>query len=281
VFSSANVVEQAGASTTTGAVINLGSTALTSSAVFTKTAAYLSGTQTEVASNTSTYLFNGESSTNASIIDTLATVENATGTNLADYIVGSASANTITAGAGVDFITSGTGADTIVVTTVAAANYDLISDFTVGSGLERDVINAPDGTFAWFGDGAANSDGVTDLISSTTVKAAKVADDQATIYTISTNSAANTFDDFLAGTDNEATMEGKIVAGMGDADGTVAADHLIIAIDDGEHTGIFKFESAGVSDDAGDVTAAEITLMVILEGVTDATTLTVDNFSFV
>jgi S-layer protein len=137
VFSSANIVEQTGASATTGVVINLGADVLTANAVFLATGAFLSGLQTTVASGTSTYLFAGESTTNVSVIDTLANIENVTGSNLADYIVGSATANTITGGAGADVMTGGTGADTFVFATgasgVVVAEADTITDFVTGT----------------------------------------------------------------------------------------------------------------------------------------------------
>jgi Ca2+-binding RTX toxin-like protein len=117
----------------------LGSTALTSSAVYASTGAYLSSVATSVSANTSTYLFNGESTTNASIVDTLANIQNVTGTNGADYIVGSDAVNVITGGAGVDTITGGAGADVFVIaagdssTTTAIAVSDVITDFATTS----------------------------------------------------------------------------------------------------------------------------------------------------
>jgi Ca2+-binding RTX toxin-like protein len=142
VFSSTTVAEQEGSGTTSGVVINLSAAALTSTAVNTATALFVSALQTSVASGSSTYLFSNESNTNASVIDTLANINNATGSNLADYIVGSATANTITGGAGGDFLTGGAGADTFVATTraeslVAAAldgtAFDSITDFLSGT----------------------------------------------------------------------------------------------------------------------------------------------------
>jgi S-layer protein len=139
VFSSANVVEQAGSGTTDGAVINLSANAISAGSVFTNTGgqgvgSFLSGTQTSVASNTATYLFSNESSTNASVIDTLSSIENVTGTDKADYIIGSAGANVIRGGAGNDVLTGGAGADTFVFETTATANgTDTITDFTVGT----------------------------------------------------------------------------------------------------------------------------------------------------
>jgi S-layer protein len=140
VFSSTTVAEQAGSSTTTGAVINLSSAELTQSGVFTATGAYLTATVPTVAANTSTYLFSAESTTNASIVDTLANVQNATGTELADYIVGSAGANVITGAAGLDVMTGGDGKDTFVFTTAStgtpsATAFDTITDYQLGSDI--------------------------------------------------------------------------------------------------------------------------------------------------
>jgi len=171
VFSSAALAEQTGTSTTTGVVINLGATELTDSAVNTAMGSdFLAGNQSGVASGTATYLFNSESNTNAAIVDTLTTIENVTGTNGDDYLVGSATANTIDAGAGTDYITTGAGADVVVydaateggsATTVTsltattddytvtlAGTTDYISDFTSGtdkiniSGALQTALNA-------------------------------------------------------------------------------------------------------------------------------------------
>lgn len=138
VFSSANVVEQAGSGTTSGAVINLSANAITSTAVFTASGAYLSNLATGVAAGASTYLFSNESNTNVSVVDTLANIQNATGTNLADYIVGSDAANVITGGTGADVMTGGAGADTFAYVAGAtgapsATNFDTITDYVTGT----------------------------------------------------------------------------------------------------------------------------------------------------
>jgi Ca2+-binding RTX toxin-like protein len=105
--------------------------------------------QTTVASGTSTYLFDGESATNVSVIDTLANIENVTGSDLADYIVGSAAANVIIGGAGIDVITTGAGADTVLLNSAATANRDTITDFTAGTG--GDVLRIDISDFALAG----------------------------------------------------------------------------------------------------------------------------------
>lgn len=135
VFSSTTVVEQVGSSTTTGVVINLSAAAITSGDVNAAVGGTvgLTGAQTSVASNTATYLYSAESNTNASVIDTLISIENATGTELADYIVGSTADNTITGGDGTDTVTGGTGADTFSFIAAEAGDGDVITDFAVAS----------------------------------------------------------------------------------------------------------------------------------------------------
>ena len=130
----ATLAEQAGASTTDGVVINLGDTELTQSAVFTLTGKFLASVAPTVAAGTGTYLFSGESTTNASVVDQISNIENITGTSGADYIVGTAGNNTITGGDGIDYLTGGAGVDTFVMGAVLAANANKITDFKAGSG---------------------------------------------------------------------------------------------------------------------------------------------------
>ncbi len=110
-FSSAAIVDQDGVSSTDGVVINLSDAAVSQSTVYTAVGKYLSAAGASVAAGTATYLYGGESSTNAVVVDTLTSVENATGTEGVDYIVGSAGNNALLGGDGVDYITAGAGDD--------------------------------------------------------------------------------------------------------------------------------------------------------------------------
>ncbi len=139
-FSSATVVEQAGSGTTTGAVINLSSAAITGGDVFTASGAFLTTSVTSIAAGSATYLYDTESTTNASIVDTISNIEIVIGTNLADYIIGSSSANSISGGLGIDTMTGGSGADTFVFAssttgTPSATVFDEITDYTLGADI--------------------------------------------------------------------------------------------------------------------------------------------------
>jgi len=211
VFSSASLAEQAGSSTTTGAAINIGATTVTAATVNAAMGGdFLSGAQTGVVSNSATYLFNSESNTNASIVDTLTGIENVTGSTGDDYIVGSATANTIDAGAGTDYIITGAGADIVVYdaasdgsaavtltaldatndfTVTLAATTDYISDFTSGT----DKINIS---------GALKTalNGTNDAVNGTDNTAIALADNGVLDYDAGTVFIFNTVDD-LAGDD--------------------------------------------------------------------------------
>jgi Ca2+-binding RTX toxin-like protein len=107
------VTESGSAAASTGVVINLGSTAISGTTVFTKVADYISGGLTEVAASTMTYTYAADAAGNAATVSTIVNVENITGTIGADYIVGGTGANTISSNGGNDYIIGGAGADTI------------------------------------------------------------------------------------------------------------------------------------------------------------------------
>lgn len=139
------LAEQAGSSTTDGVVINLGDTALAQSAVYTLTGKFLTSAAPSVASGTASYLFSAESSTNASVVDTLANIENVTGTTGVDYIVGSSGDNTINGRAGADYLTGGAGADRFAFVSGewgATAPIDTITDFSGAAGDLIDLATA-------------------------------------------------------------------------------------------------------------------------------------------
>jgi S-layer protein len=102
-----------GSGTVDGMAVNLSDAAVTQASIFTGAARFLSGAAVAggLAANTATDLFNNESGTNASIVDTLSGIENVTTGTGRDYVVGSSVTNVISTGDGIDWISGGDGAD--------------------------------------------------------------------------------------------------------------------------------------------------------------------------
>lgn len=207
-----------------------------------------------------------------------------------DTIDGGNGADNITGGNGADYIDGKAGADTIILTettaaadevefSVGATTVDTVTGFSAGGAASNDNISALDATFSFLNSGAS----LLAVTTGATMKAADAADVDATIFTISTNVAAGTFDDFLAGTINEAAMEAAVITALGATGtglGTAAeASVVLVAVDDGEDTGLFVFSAANATDDA--VTAAELQIGMVLDGVADATTLVAGDFLIV
>jgi hypothetical protein len=208
-----------------------------------------------------------------------------------DVLTGGDGRDSITGGNGDDYASGGSGKDTITLTettaavdevelSVGATNYDLIYGFSAGGGTYNDNLSALDATFAWFGGGAtADTNGTVDLVSAASLKAAHTADDNATVATISTNVAAGTFASFIAGTITEAEMEALVITGLGLTGGMVATDIMMVLIDDGTNTGVFRFTGGDAADDDA-VAASEIDIMAVLMGVSNATTVVAGDILF-
>jgi Ca2+-binding RTX toxin-like protein len=195
-----------------------------------------------------------------------------TGTASVDSISGGAGIDTITAGGGIDVITSGAGADVIVIPdSTDGADHDRISDFVTAS----DDIKALQSAHGW----ESTDNTVTVLLSTgTTIKAADDAADS-NIMTISTNIATHTYATYVAGTSTYAELEGTAITAMGDTGAANTGATYLVVVDDATSTGLWQFISAdNTIDDA--VVAAEIELIGILTGVSDATTLVVGDFIF-
>lgn len=219
-----------------------------------------------------------------------------TGGDAADVITGGGGADSVTSGEGADYIAGGTGKDRIVVTeavaaadeielSVGATAYDIITGFDYGGTATDDNLSALDATFAWYGDGVdggtADTNGTVVLASGSSFKTLKAAagTEDSTVYTISANVAAGTFADFVAGTITESDMEDLVISALGLTGAATASDILMILIDDGASTGVFKFTGAdAATDDAFD--PAELQIMAVLVGVKDATTVVAGDILF-
>jgi Ca2+-binding RTX toxin-like protein len=103
-----------GIANSVGAVVNLGATTLTAADVFNATGAYTSSGSLSVASNRTSYLAATATAGLATTQDTLANIQNVTGSGGTDYIIGSAVANSINAGEGNDTVQASAGVDTLV-----------------------------------------------------------------------------------------------------------------------------------------------------------------------
>lgn len=204
-----------------------------------------------------------------------------TGGGLADTIDGGAGADTIGTGAGADSVTGGTGVDIITLGTgnevvvlgdsTDGDNYDQINSWTT----TNDDVKALQATHGW-----NSTDGVTTVLLSTgaTLKAADVAADS-NIMTISANVATHTYVTFLAATSTYSQLETQAASAMGLTGALDAAAVVLVAIDDGTHTGLWQFTSDDAATDDATATT-EIELIGILKGVTDATALVVGDFVF-
>jgi len=142
-------IEGNGTGTSTGVVVNLSSSSLTSSTINTATTQHVAGTLGEIASGKAAYLFNTSDNSFSTVLDTLVSIENVTlSGNGINYVVGSAEANVIVGGTGVDTIVGGLGADTItggagidvITLTETTQSIDTVSMTGVTIVANRDVI---------------------------------------------------------------------------------------------------------------------------------------------
>jgi hypothetical protein len=117
------------------------------------------------------------------------------------------------------------------------------------------------------------------LATGATLNAAHAANNNFTVATISTNVATHTVATYLAGTSTIAELEGTIATALGAAADLSFAntDNILVAIDDGASTMLVRVVSAA---DGAAIAVAELSLIGILQGVTDATALTAGNFAF-
>ena len=121
-------IEGLNSGTSTGVVVNLGTTAITAATINTALTGTvgISAALASVGAGKTALVYATQDALFSTVSDTITNIQNVTGTTGADYIVGSAAANVITGGAGVDVINGGAGADTIVLHS-GAANNDAIT----------------------------------------------------------------------------------------------------------------------------------------------------------
>jgi Ca2+-binding RTX toxin-like protein len=141
-------IEGAGTGTSTGVVINLGSTEVAGATIIANGGQSLSGPLTGVAAGQIAYVFNGSLNTNSSVIKRISNVENITlAANGINFVVGSDAANNVLGGTGVDYISGGAGNDVLnggtgaVIDTILGGTGD--DSITGDAGV--DVLTGGDG----------------------------------------------------------------------------------------------------------------------------------------
>jgi len=114
-------VTDAGNTTSTGAIINLGTTAIASGDVTSHivpggtAVSFISGALTEIGAGKAGYLFATNAAGASSYVDTISNFTKIAGTTGTDYIVGNATgAQTITGSTGADYMVGGSGVDTYI-----------------------------------------------------------------------------------------------------------------------------------------------------------------------
>lgn len=182
-----------------------------------------------------------------------------TGSSGADIIVGSAEADTIADGSGSDTITGGGGTDAISLSTDGTSDtlvFDTVGDF-------GDTVTG-------FIAGAGGD--ILDLNAATS--RGNMVEYQSGDGSLGANTGILAYSGPLNGI-SAADIEINI-----DVDGLAADDSLYLIVSDGTDTKIYYWQdasSAGGNSD-GLIDAAELTEVVLLDGITDVTSLLVENF---
>lgn len=153
---------EGGTSDATGMLVNLGATSVATTTLLTNLdGSYMSKSLTSVAAGSVAYLFATDATTNSSVLATVSNIENVTGSDGIDYIVGSAAANVITGGTSVDYIDGGAGNDTID----GGAAADIISggagDDQITGAAGNDLITAGAGADTILFAGGSGNDTIT------------------------------------------------------------------------------------------------------------------------
>jgi len=243
-------VTDAGNTTSSGAIINLGATAISSADVTAHLVpggtaiSFISGALSEIGAGKAGYLFATNAAGASSQIDTISNFTKITGTAGDDYIVGNAAgAQTITGGTGADYMVGGSGIDTFV----QAAGASVVSDsgtVTAGGVATGDTIGFGNGVDVIAGFNSASD--VLDLVVATAITGNGVA-------AAATLAAQNYL---ISGSYNETT-------GLFTVNTTTGADTLIIkvAADQAVFTAVGNTTNSIVLIGVSSVSAAAITAL--------------------
>ena len=227
-------IDGTGTGTSTGVVVNLGSTALTNVAVANAISKNLSSAITSVPAGSASYVFDAAANTNSASLDTLSNIENVTlAGNGVNYVVGSDNANTVTLGTGNDNVSTGKGSDTVA--TMAGNN-------TIDMGAGDDTITIATGANLDTNDTIAGGTG-TDVIQLTNVAGQTgTLDDQTGIETVTIVDGADGADSGLTITYTNADTSSITV----DASALDAGENFTLNTSDAQVTGATTFRWVAV-----------------------------------
>lgn len=197
-----------------------------------------------------------------------------------------AGAATITGGLGIDTINLGVAngvADNVIMTTGAAIDVDLVSNFLVGTGgdiiqIDLSDINGLIGTLKLAGNGATSSAAVA--AGSTVVTNVSAAFDQGSaaltdIYTLSSTVAFTTTTLATA-----LATGGSLAVTANAASGWTSGDGFLVAYDDNVNS-YLAYVTMPTTADNGIPTSVTVTNILELVGVTDSSTITTDNIAII
>ena len=202
-----------------------------------------------------------------------------------------AGADSISAGLGQDTVLAGSGIDAITITdttnerdsirftaTPGSTNYDVITGFDAGGAGTDDLLLLGNSIYAFVGADGAGNGGTVAVATGATLAAAETADDDFTVATISTNIGV-LYSGFTAATPTVtyADLKAAVVAALGNPASIADAAEVLVLIDDGVSTGIWKLSADATTNTT---VAAELELVGILSGVADATLVVANNFGF-
>jgi len=260
----ADVTETGDDGTQTGVAINLSASSVAGTTILGTNSGYIEKDIGAVESNSVVYLYADASANYSEAKDVLSSIENATGSDGNDYIIGSAAANTLTGGAGVDYIIGGGGADTIALTEGAAsidvvhftstADFgDTITGMAIGTGAGKDDITLAN---------SFDSAGLTGAVTFRTAVAFNT--DETTTLTDLTTDAGTDAEGYiveLTGSTLGATLYAAVDTAL--AAGAAATGAGFVLLDNGA--------DAALLYDADLTTAGDIVLVATLDGITDIT----------
>ena len=263
-------LNEAGSSpASTGSVVNMGSTAVSSSQVQQKTTNFISLNISEVAAESVGYIYATNSTVNSAALDSIGGIENVNGGTGEDYIVGNGDNNIITGGLSVDHLIGGDGADDFVMT--GGLTIDTIGDFVTGTDDVVFDISLLETAGAVSATGGAKTYNFTDGDGTDVTAGDAVI--QAVAAATTLNTTVTLLNYTAATVANAADLETALEAGGGllttDATtGLTALDSILIMYDNNTNIMLAVLEVSATKGAGIQLSSVDVTDIASLEGVT-------------